>query len=407
MAEFCKMPEEMVVPILSRLLPKSLMRFKCIHKSWHSLIDSPQFISKHLHFHNNLSSSTTTLFKRPVMRRTDTENEEIVCSFLNLRNANDGDEDNLHYDIKDLEFPPAMGLKTRGQFIEIPNKCYHNCAYIIGHCDGIFCLTLYAASDLVLYNPAIKEFKFLAESCLQDKNIGSVGFGYDPKSADYILVSVVSYGEQYYNDDRLVIDPMRAEVYTMSTDCWREIKIHNLETETTFFWPRHFQVYFKGSCYWLAHEKRKEFITLYDRLEEYYIWEAIVCFDTANRIFHNILVPDCLYEFPMHDLDLTVWNDSIALFGFYRGGSRPFDIWVMDSFDDGHNSSWIKQLSVDIAKSPIPLALWESNEILLVFTHTQIALYSFVTEKFQYLPLYGASFFQAFPYVDSIVPVKM
>ncbi|XP_004304896.1 PREDICTED: F-box/kelch-repeat protein At3g23880-like [Fragaria vesca subsp. vesca] len=406
MEKFCKMTEEMVVSILSRLLPKSLMRFKCIHKSWHSLINSPQFISKHLHSHQNLFSSTTILLKRPVMRRTDTGIEEIVCSFLNLRNANDGGGYNLRYDIKDLEFPPSMGLKTRGQFIQIPiDRRYHDCAYIIGHCDGVFCLALYDAKHLVLYNPAIKEFKFLPESCLQDKNMGSVGFGYDPKSEDYILVNVVSYGEQYYKDDRLVIDPLRAEVYTMSTNCWREIKIHNLETETTFIWPRHFQVYFKGNCYWLAHEKRKEYITLYDRLEEYYIWEAIVCFDTADRIFRNILVPDCLYEFPMHDLDLTVWNDSTALFGFYRGGSRPFEIWVMTKFD-GLNSSWIKQLSVDIARSPIPLTLWESNEILLVFIRKQIALYSFVNEKYQYLPVYGASFFQAIPYVNSIVPVK-
>lgn len=406
MAEFCKMTEEMVVQILSRLTPKSLMRFKCIHKSWHSLINSPQFISKHLHFHNNLSSSTSILLKRPVMLRTGfNEDGEIVCSLLNLRNANDDDEDNLHYDIKDLEFPPSMGLKSRGQFIEIPNECYYNSAYIVGHCDGIFCLTLYTARDLVLYNPATKEFKLLPESCLYDKHIGAVGFGYDPKSEDYILVSVLNYGEESYDDERLIIDPLRAEVYTMSTDSWREIKIHNLETETTMFWPTHFQVYLKGNCYALAYEKRKEFITCYDRLEEHYIREAIVCFDTTNQIFHNILVPDCLYEFPMNEFGLTVWNDFVALFGFYRGGSQPFEIWVMDDFD-GVNSSWIKHLSIDIVESPIPLAFWNSNEILLVSTTTQIALYSFVTEKFKYLPLYSTACFEAFPFVNSIVPLK-
>ncbi|KAL6146547.1 hypothetical protein ACLB2K_057225 [Fragaria x ananassa] len=99
MAE-CKLPREMVVEIFLRLPPKSLMRFKCIHKSWNSLINSRHVVDKHFHFHNNQTSSTTILLRRCVTHR-ETRNEDVVHSLLTLRNENNGDEDNLHYEIED------------------------------------------------------------------------------------------------------------------------------------------------------------------------------------------------------------------------------------------------------------------------------------------------------------------
>ncbi|XP_062005563.1 F-box/kelch-repeat protein At3g16740-like [Rosa rugosa] len=406
MAE-CKLPRVMVIQILSRMPPKSLMRFKCIHKSWNSLINSRHVVAKHLQFHNNVSSSTTILLRRPVIWRTETKNEEIVFSLLTLRNENNGDEDNLDYDIEDIQFPPSIGLKTRAQFIENPGPTYE-CADIVGHCGGIICLSLYAAGDLVLYNPAIREFKLIPEPCLPRPRqfyFRCDAFGYDPKSEDYILVNVASYGENRYDDDRLVIEPLRAEMYTLGTDSWGEIKIHNLETETTMFRPNHFQVYFKGNCYGLAEEIKKEFISSFDSLEEYYIREVIVWFNTSDRVFHSALTPDCLYRYPAHDFTLTVWNNFVALFGYNRCGSKPFEIWVMGD-SDGFTCSWIKHLSVNITESPQPLVLWESNQSLLVSPRIRVALYSFATKTFKYLPLCAAEHFDAIPLVNSIVPLN-
>ncbi|XP_030934680.1 F-box/kelch-repeat protein At3g23880-like isoform X2 [Quercus lobata] len=47
------LPEEIVLEILARLPVKSLLRFRCVCKTWYSYITSPNFISTHLLCYNN------------------------------------------------------------------------------------------------------------------------------------------------------------------------------------------------------------------------------------------------------------------------------------------------------------------------------------------------------------------
>ncbi|KAJ6910166.1 hypothetical protein NC652_020994 [Populus alba x Populus x berolinensis] len=42
------LPLDIIINILCFLPAKTLVRFKCVSKSWQSLIDSPQFITLHL-----------------------------------------------------------------------------------------------------------------------------------------------------------------------------------------------------------------------------------------------------------------------------------------------------------------------------------------------------------------------
>ncbi|KAH0994877.1 hypothetical protein GBA52_018741 [Prunus armeniaca] len=65
---FGKFSEDMVVQMMSRLPPKSLMRFRCLNKSWNNLMSSPSLMAKHLSNSKlNASSTACIIFKRLVI----------------------------------------------------------------------------------------------------------------------------------------------------------------------------------------------------------------------------------------------------------------------------------------------------------------------------------------------------
>ncbi|RXH87096.1 hypothetical protein DVH24_028596 [Malus domestica] len=59
-----KIGQDLLVNILSTLPPKSLMRFKCVAKWWHALINDPRFVDKHLSHSLLDDQSTRVLLKR-------------------------------------------------------------------------------------------------------------------------------------------------------------------------------------------------------------------------------------------------------------------------------------------------------------------------------------------------------
>ncbi|XP_021800841.1 F-box/kelch-repeat protein At3g06240-like [Prunus avium] len=303
------MLEEMVLHILSRLPSKSLMRFKCVCKSWYTVINNPMFVARHLtnSMHNKLS--TCILFKHFVQSDTNTGEKELRFSFLYLCNDYIDDKPNVNTFVEDIKFP----LST-GQFIGL--KLVESVS-IRGHCDGIVCLCD-CGGNIILCNPAIKELKLLPKSCLPNWGYSNVSIGYDPKSKDYKVQRISCDGEEIYGD-RLVFFPPRVEIYNLSTDTWREIKSNCLQTEATFLWPEDFAVYWKGICYWLGgYEQPKEFESYFDRLEDEKKKTVVFLFDTGDEVFHSILLPDCVYEPPeeyRYDMSVVLWNESVALFG--------------------------------------------------------------------------------------------
>lgn len=166
MAKLGTLSEERVMDFLSRLPPKDLLRFKCIHKSWYNLITSPSFIAKNLSVsrNNKFSSTTSVVFKRTVLtkdkhdifnvlRDNDNSRKNIFVSLLDLYKDNDGDDQNLHSDVDDLILPLPFSI----------------CPFsfqIAGHCDGILCLVNIVLEDVAFCNPALKEMKFLPRSPL-------------------------------------------------------------------------------------------------------------------------------------------------------------------------------------------------------------------------------------------------
>ncbi|KAM2527675.1 hypothetical protein TB1_024903 [Malus domestica] len=188
--------DDKVVDILSRLPPKSLMRFKCIRKFWCTFISSPCFVAKHLSISvdNKVSSSICILLNHSQMLvfPDNSWKYEVLWSMINL--SIDSDEHSLDYDLEDLNIP-------------FPVEDHHP-VLIHGYCNGIFCVI--TGKNVVLCNPAFGEFRQLPNSCLLlpspsegkfelETTFRTLGFGHDCKAIEYKVVRIVENRE--YSDN--------------------------------------------------------------------------------------------------------------------------------------------------------------------------------------------------------------
>ncbi|XP_050135725.1 F-box/kelch-repeat protein At3g06240-like [Malus sylvestris] len=385
-------PEDKVVEILSRLPPKSLMRFKCTRKSWCTLINSSSFVAKHLSnsVDNKLSSSTCILLNRSQMPVFPDKSwkYEILWSMIYLSIYSD--EHNHHYDVEDLNIP-------------FPLEDHHP-VQIHGYCNGIVCV-IAGKTVIILCNPGTGEFRQLPDSCLLvplpkekfqlETIFGGLGFGYDCKAKEYKVVQIVENCE-YSDDERTFYHsiplPHTAEVYTIAANSWKEIKI-DISTKT---YPSSCSVYLKGFCYWFASDG-----------EEY-----ILSFDLGDEIFHRIQLPS-RRESSFKFYDLFLYNESITSYCSHYDpteDSKLFEIWVMDDYD-GIKSSWTKLLTVGPFKGiEYPLTLWKCDELLMLASDGRAISYNSSIGNLKYLhipPIINEVIdFEAFSYVESIVPIK-
>nr|BAJ52235.1 hypothetical protein [Pyrus pyrifolia]BEL64065.1 hypothetical protein [Pyrus pyrifolia] len=386
-------PEDQVVEILSMLPPKSLMRFKCIRKSWCNLINSPSFVAKHLNnsMDSRLPSSTCILLNRSQTHVSPDKviwKQEVFWSMMNL--SIDSDEHNLDYAVEDLHIP--FPLED------------HDFVQIHGYCNGIVCVI--AGGNDVLCNPAIGEFRQLPDSCLLlpthrkgkfelETSFGGLGFGYDCKAKKYKVVRIIENCE--YSDDeqtfyhRIAL-PHTAEIYTTTANSWKEIKID--VSSSTYPYPC--SVYLKGFCYWFATDG-----------DEY-----VLSFHLGDEIFHRIQLPS-RRESGFKFYSLLQYNESITSYCCRYDPSEEsklFEIWVMDDYD-GVKGSWTNLLTVGPLKGiEYPLALWKCNELLILASDGRAISYNSNSGNLKYLhipPIINQiNDFEALIYAESIVPIK-
>ncbi|KAM1505682.1 hypothetical protein COP2_001716 [Malus domestica] len=435
-----KMGQDMLLKILLTLPPKTLMRFKCVSKWWSALINNPGFVSKHLSIsaNNNLTTLHVFLVRLVVQRQheevkedpkcnstTKKEETEEVLSFLEFCKDDDNTDDEHGNScslvgVQDIIIPQSLI-----QNIGVPEQQFG----IEGHRNGIVLLS--SESSLVLCNPGIGEFNRIPdEPCLPmwpldqpDDNDGQdhletgfhTGFGYDPISNEYKVVTFTTYFQEADEDRRRFLSRHRAVVYTMGCDFWEEINTDSLETETTLFWPKHFEMSFKGMCYWLGIEQDKELFP-FDAVEHRFHANGtlIISFNTSREVFHGIPLPSELQQFVRSNhlsLKLTVWNESVAFFALsvdHRRYPEPYEMWVMD---DDFKGAWTKHLTIEGTDDQIrrsrPVALW-GYECLMVDGDGydgHVVFFNLCTKKLKHIPIETKHYENVFVYVNSIVSV--
>ncbi|CAI9762238.1 unnamed protein product [Fraxinus pennsylvanica] len=169
MDNFGDIPEDVIINIYLRLPVKSLLRFKCVCKSWCSIITSSRFIYEHLD-----------------MALADNRKSRLLI----MHHASDT-SDFFLFTNDQLTTPTPLTIPKK-------DPCYFT---IIGHCHGLLCL-FDGNSELCLWNPATREIKYIPSSpfppprTIHGDEDAEFGFGFDWKTRDYKVVKLV---RNYYD----------------------------------------------------------------------------------------------------------------------------------------------------------------------------------------------------------------
>ncbi|XP_075645397.1 F-box/kelch-repeat protein At3g06240-like [Castanea sativa] len=295
------LPDDIVLDIVAKLPVKSLLRIRRVHKSWYFRITSPNFISTHLNM--LLCHNQGYVIHMPSIN-LDNQGLKVACDHM---------------------FDGISELK-------IPFSFQSGLAFLVGSCNGLLCFSDWF-NDVFLWNPSIRKFKKLPDTCLSQLHLAKLGFAHHSQKNDYKVVRI----------SRPFTEPMpppEAEVYTLCSDSWKRVGIS---------W-RPNVVFYKFSCvkpfpfvsghlHWMLDMKEKG-----GGQEMRYI-EMILSFDVNSEKFKELPLPN---DHSFKDGKcLTSVKEKLALTKFER---QPHGmlccIWVMREY--GVCESWSKLCVVPI-----------------------------------------------------------
>ncbi|KAK6156411.1 hypothetical protein DH2020_010659 [Rehmannia glutinosa] len=164
--EIHNFPEEIIEEILSRLPVKSLLKFRCVSKSWRSLIGSKRFIKTHLQNSTNNASFT---------------HHRIV--FL------DSYPQTLrHASLRSLLNEPVIDTLA----FDYPMYTLDDPIRLVGCCDGLISI-LMGQRQFFLWNPSTRTYKALpdVDEGFKHPYVTQCGFGFDESNSDYKAVGKI------------------------------------------------------------------------------------------------------------------------------------------------------------------------------------------------------------------------
>jgi F-box interacting protein len=371
-----ELPEDLVTEILVWLPVVSLLRFKCVCKSWYALITHQNFIRKHL-LHNN-NNNRNALF---LLKTTEDYTEDYVVSTLSY--------ETLQVSLTQPVPPPYFGMAKKVR------------VYLVGSCNGLVCLHANYGLNVVIWNPATKETKVVSNSNLPRYPAGyhtvidGIGFGFDAKTNDYKILNLLSL----YDDPNSIQSKkiVQSEVYSLSADSWRKG-----DSPPCFLFSclRPMDTYINGVASWNASVAN---------------WKGVLSFDMSDEVFLKTQLPDdVLNDSERH---FFLLNESIAMavtkcsedhMWYNRGCSEVcFDIWLL--LEVGVNNSWTRLFTI----GPItgifrPLGSWKNDSMFLEKCYRELVLYDPSTKEVTDLEVGDGQrvSWQIITYTETLVSVK-
>ncbi|XP_056697228.1 putative F-box protein At3g16210 [Spinacia oleracea] len=157
----------LITNILSRLPPKSLIRFKTVCKQWRSIISNPKFIESNLRL-SKTNDNNNGVLVRSLTKCTPTE-RVLKVTYISYDDYSTTD---FHLDMSKFGFG-------------YPEFCPN--FYNLGSCNGLQCCWL-NCGEMCVWNPITSECRKIPNPPTQYSWRCVSGFGYVPSLDDYKLV---------------------------------------------------------------------------------------------------------------------------------------------------------------------------------------------------------------------------
>ncbi|XP_047331277.1 F-box protein CPR1-like [Impatiens glandulifera] len=356
-------PDEILENVLCRLPVKSLLRLRCISKSWLSLISSPRFVKLHLN-RSVQTKSNLSLF---------------------LITGHEFFRWNLYSLDHDLQPPEVINHPIDGH-------PFRYRWYTIGSCHGLICLSNSIDDTIYLWNPSTKKsikLPYANPSCsCYDR---SYGFGYDNTNDDYRVVRTV-LGRDAQGD----IINYEINVYSLRSNSWHmSEKFHhcpNFESKN---------VIACGALHWISGNIE----------EEEKSW--IVAFNLGTEKYRVIPTPE--YSGPHYIISLNNFEEYLSLSCHYY--SNVVDVWLLNEYG-GKNEYWSKLISLPPTEpqtdspnfqSVKPIAYSKSGKkVLLQMDYISLAWYNLEDESVEDIMLHDLGpFFDFYSCLESLVSVDV
>lgn len=359
--------------ILSRLPPKTLIKFRFVSKSWCSMISDPYFIKQHTLLSNSISPNTNQLIVRCYSKPLNTE----------VYSVHTDDDERFHDNNIKIEYP----------FRDYVRFYYR----IVGSCNGVLCLLddqFGQADSIQLWNPVIMRKLTLPAPQSSFENLGTctvvLGFGFDARSHDYKVVRIA-----YVRGDCEYLLPPRVEVYSLNRGGW-----HTVEGEIpNYCVPEHFwsQVFIDGRAHWVAYKVMGK----NSKLEN-----AVMAFDVALEAFEEMPLPEALENELSFNLGAVDIGGKLAVVRYDgRVWSTSCSVWVMREYGDV--GSWSRDYDVSLGGGMgmgMVIGVRRNGDVLVSTRYGGLVSYDPVSREYEDVVLFGTgSSYYVGPYRESLV----
>ncbi|KAG6396682.1 hypothetical protein SASPL_142837 [Salvia splendens] len=363
LGEIVDLPEEIIQDILLRLPVKSLLKSRCVSKSWNSLISSSRFVKSHL---------------KHSAENADFANHRIIFTLLNPT-----------YTLKQCSVNSLMREPlVVAPNLDFPNLTPHSTVWVVGSCNGIICLAI-DEDDVFLWNPATRKSKQLPSAVVEMKPgfYYSWGFGYCELEGDYKVVGLFCD----YDDGGLRESVVK--IYSLRADSWKRIG------DFSFGVPYDDTGKFAGGKLHFAASKGMEFGSSWN----------IVSLDLESEAYGIVEQPS--YGEGFSDFSLELLGGCLSILYVYE--MKRTDLWVLKEGEE----SWARVASIPyssglgnyVYSNPLlimpngnPLLIMPNGEILLVFSGSFL-VYNPKDDSFRWPDV--ERFFEADIYFESLAPL--